>query len=150
MAHVHRKHRAAEVDCDGGELIAPMPPSPPLTHEANPFQMAENLDGAELAILAVAFRTWALSDLDLRPLARTALMLASADFERIVIWVGPDWKATNPIYPPTVLKYLAGMLLREGIRPMDRLLRWNEWRWGAPRVFQDILEAGSKDAGDAR
>jgi hypothetical protein len=79
---------------------------PPITHQADPEAIGNELDYGDMIALSGMFRRWALYEEGFSPEGRTRLMLWSADFERIAAWVGDGWRATDPPERP-LLKFLA-------------------------------------------
>ena len=78
---------------------------PPITYEARPEAIREELDYEDMIALSGMFRRWALYE-QFSPENRTGLMLWSADFERIAAWVDEGWRATDPPERP-LLRFLA-------------------------------------------
>ena len=106
--------------------------SPPTTYSTDPVQTSENLDYAEMVVLAEAFSRWATTSQALSPSARTDFIRWASDLERIASWCGPEWRAPYSRYPETVLKACARKLLYEDgarDRSIDRFFKLSEWRW---------------------
>jgi hypothetical protein len=61
---------------------------PPITHDANPEAICEELDYEDMIALSGMFRRWALYEAGIKPESRTQFILWSSDFERIAAWAG--------------------------------------------------------------
>lgn len=116
----------------------------PVTYLLCPRRTSENLDHAEMLALAHAYDRWACEATSISASSRTELLLWSADLEAIAEWAGLGWRASYPIYPPTISKVMARKLLNGGYRLLSDLFNFSEWRWGewpsSPSVFRHYIE----------
>lgn len=89
-------------------------PQRPYTHVVDIDQALETLDHAEMVALSEMFERWALTEHTIDSERRTQLIQWAADYERIAEYCGPDWAATDPREPPSLLPFVARRELRAG------------------------------------
>jgi hypothetical protein len=82
----------------------------PATYRVSAKSAADELDYADMVILAETFVQWALEETKFSPAQRTGLMQFGVDYETLAVWVGPGWKAANPTDAPNPLRDLAELV----------------------------------------
>jgi hypothetical protein len=83
-------------------------PEPPVTYSADAEAVRDELDCEDMIALSGMFCRWAIYEAKIMSEERTRLIAWSADFERLAVWVGKGWRATNPPEKP-LLKFMATM-----------------------------------------
>jgi len=82
----------------------------PATYRVNANFASDELDYADMVVLAETFVHWALEEPKFSPAQRTGLMEMGVDYENLAAWVGPGWKAANPSDGPNPLLAIAELV----------------------------------------
>lgn len=85
---------------------------PPQTYHYSPAKMMATLDYLEMVALSTMFERWALTEESVTGDHRTQLIQWSSDLERIAVFCGPGWKASDPGEDVSLLAFLARRELR--------------------------------------
>lgn len=82
----------------------------PATYRVHAKSAADELDYADMVVLAKTFVSWALDEPDVAPHHRTMMIEAGVDYENIAAWVGPGWKAADPSDEPNPIRAMAELM----------------------------------------
>ena len=82
-------------------------PPRPVTYGVDIDHAMATLGHREMLALAGMFERWALTEEKFDGDQRTRLIEMSADMEAVAAWVGPQWRATDPAKPESLLAFIA-------------------------------------------